>query len=201
VGFSVAVLLFVFPQEAGSRLGFFSHTLGLNRESNQLGDRSWDYPITNLLGAFEEPNWVMGNGTGTTSLGKQYVAKLVGKRPVVIGVEEGYGQLILEMGVIAPFLWILWTGSLLYSCWRVTRTLRETRFFPIALAITWYAFALLFPLTYLGLDDYQNYTCNIFLWLLVGILFRLPEVLSSSQSPVIAYSAPRAVNVSVGAQV
>ena len=201
MGVSVAVLLFFFPHEAGSRIGFFSETLTPGYGSNQLGDRTWDYPLANLFAVFDQPNWVVGNGTGTNSLGIQYVSKLVGARPLAMGVEEGYGSLILEMGVIAPFLWIAWTASLLYYSWKVTRSLRETRFFPIAFAITWYAFVLLYPLTYLGLAPYQNYTCNIFLWLLVGVLFRLPEVLTCSQSPVIAYSAPRAVNVSVGAQI
>jgi hypothetical protein len=189
MGMSVAVLLFFFPQEAGSRLGFFSETLTPGYGSSELGDRTWDYPLGNLFAAFGQPNWVVGNGTGTVSLGTQYVSKLVGVRPLGIGVEEGYGSLMIEMGVIAPFLWIAWTASLLYCSWKVTRSLRETRLFPVALAITWYAFALLYPLTYLGLAPYQNYTCNIFLWLLIGILFRLPEIRANSDRLTVASSS------------
>jgi hypothetical protein len=199
LGLSVATLLFLFPQEAGSRLGFFSHALGASDGSNELADRTWDYPIANLFATFDQPNWMMGNGTGTVSLGRQYVPKLLGGRQLTMGVEEGYGSLTLEMGIAAPFLWIAWTASLLYYSWNITRGLRETRLFPIALAITWYEFMLLYPLTYFSLASYQNYTCNVYLWLLVGILFRLPEILTNTQSPVIAYSAMRAA--SVGAQI
>ena len=84
-------------------------------------------------------------------------------------------QLIVEMGIVAPFLWILWTGSVLYYSWKVARRLRETRLFPIAFAIVWYAFMLLFVFTYDGLNAYQNFVSNVYLWLLLGILFRLPD--------------------------
>jgi hypothetical protein len=35
---------------------------------------------------------------------------------------------------------------------------------------------LLFPLTYGGMSAYQNFVTNMYLWLFVGILFRLPEM-------------------------
>ena len=101
-------------------------------------------------------------------------------RPLQIGVEEGYGALIVEMGIVAPFLWLLWTGSVLYYGWKVSRRLRETRLFPLAIAITWYAFMLLFTFTYLGIVAYQNYVSNAYLWLLLGILFRLPDLLANA---------------------
>ena len=106
----------------------------------------------------------------------QYVARLTGTPAPQIWVEEGYGELIIEMGILAPFLWLLWTGALLYYGWQVVHRLRQTRFFPIGFAILWYAFVLLYPLTYSGLTAYQNYINNAYLWLLVGILFRLPEL-------------------------
>ena len=54
---------------------------------------------------------------------------------------------MIEMGILAPFLWLLWTGALMITGWRVVLRLRETRLFPIGFAILWYAFLLLFPLT------------------------------------------------------
>ncbi len=125
---------------------------------------------------FRNPIGCFGNGIGTASLGGQYVAKVLGTRPLNISVEEGYGQLIIEMGIVAPFLWILWTASLLYYSWKVVRRLRDTRLFPIAFAIIWYAFVLLYVFTYAGLAPYENYISNVYLWLLVGMLFRLPDV-------------------------
>ncbi len=85
--------------------------------------------------------------------------------------------MIAEMGIVAPSLWILWTASVLYYSWKVARRLRDTRLFPIAFAIVWYAFMVLYVFTYAGLMAYQNYVSNVYLWLLLGILFRLPDLL------------------------
>jgi hypothetical protein len=188
---ALGVLVLLFPEEAGSRMEFYTETLSPNGSSYQLGTRSWDYPISNFLEAFNQPNWQLGNGIGTASLGRQYVAKAIHGRLPALGVEEGYGTLIVEMGLIAPILWILWTAALLYYSWKVVRPLRGTHLFPIALAIIWYAFILLYPMTYSTIDGYQNYTCNAYLWLLVGILFRLPDVLASSSAPAVVSSRSR----------
>jgi hypothetical protein len=185
---ALAALLVVFPEDAGSRIAFYTETLNPSSSAYEGGIRTWDYPIQNLLDAFATPNWVTGNGIGTATLGGQYVAKLLGKRSNVVGVEEGYGQLIIEMGIIAPFLWILWTAALLYCSWKVVRSLRDTRLFPIAFAIIWYAFVLLYVFTFAGLAAYENYISNVYLWLLIGILFRLPDVLVSAPAPVVVPS-------------
>ena len=187
-GLALAILIQFFPEAAGSRIAFYSETLNPNSSAYEFGNRAWDYPLTEFLAVFNQPNWVFGNGIGTASLGGQYVAKVIGKPRLSLGVEEGFGQLIIEMGIVAPFLWILWTGSLLYDCWKVVRRLKETRFTPIAVAIVWYAFLLLYPFTWVGLDAYQNYICSAYLWLLVGILFRLPDVLANSAAPLIVGS-------------
>lgn len=184
-GLALALLVLLFPEDAGSRIAYYSETLDPRSSTYQLGTRSWRYPVNEFLSAFTQPNWQLGNGIGTASLGGQYVAKVLGTRPLNIGVEEGYGALILEMGVIAPLLWLLWTGSVLYYSWKVARRLRQTRLFPIAFAIVWYTFMLLYVYTYLGLAAYQNYVSNILLWLLIGILFRLPDLLVNAAAPAI----------------
>jgi hypothetical protein len=182
----LAAILLIFPAEVGSRIAFYAETLSPNSSAYELSNRGWDYPIRNLMLAFTNPNWVMGNGIGLASLGSQYVAKLLHQKAPNIWVEEGYGQLIIEMGIVAPFLWILWTAALLYYMWRELRLLRQTRFFPIAFAIFWYAFLLLYPFTYGGLAPYQNYVSNAYLWLLVGIFFKLPDVLAATPTPALA---------------
>jgi hypothetical protein len=179
----LTVVLLFFPKEAGSRIAYYVETLSPNSSAYQLGNRSWDYPILNLENAFDRPNWVMGNGIGMASLGMQYVAKLLHQTAPNLSVEAGFGTMIVEMGIVAPFLWILWSSALLYYSWKIVRGLRETRFFPIGFAILWYAFLLLVPLTFGSLNAYQNYVCNAYLWLLVGVLFRLPEVLAQSPAP------------------
>lgn len=171
----LAVFVAFFPSAAASRFNFYSQTLLPNSSAYELSYRAWNYPLLNLMDAFSRPHWIVGNGTGTASLGVQYVSKLTGPAPD-IGVEEGYGQLIIEMGILAPILWILWTACLVWACWKIVRSLRQTRVFPIAIAIFWYTFVLLYPFAFLGLDIYQNFVNNAFLWILIGVLFRLPEV-------------------------
>lgn len=188
---SLAALLLLFPEEAGSRIAFYAETLNPSSSAYEGANRSWDYPVNNFLDAFKDPNWLLGNGIGTATLGGQYVARVLGTPPLRIAVEEGYGQLIIEMGILAPVLWILWTATLLYYAWKVAQSLRNTRLFPIAIAIVWYAFVLLCVFTYAGLAPYQNYISNVFLWLLVGVLFRLPELLSGGASVVVPIRRPR----------
>jgi hypothetical protein len=187
---ALAAALFVFPEEAGSRIAFYAETLLPNSQAFAVRTRSWDYPIQNLLFAFDGPNWVFGNGIGTASLGTQYVAKVLHQPPPNVWVEEGYGVLIVELGIVAPFLWIAWTAALLLAAWKVVRELRETRFFPIGFAIFWYAFLLLYPLTYGSLASYQNYIGNAYFWLLVGVLFKLPVILGDQSVPSMVSSRP-----------
>jgi hypothetical protein len=174
----LTALLLLFPEQAGSRLAFYTETLSPSSSAYEGQTRGWTYPIAQLEQAFKNENWALGNGTGTASLGNQYVVRLTGAPAISVWVEEGYGILIIEMGILAPFLWLLWTGALIITGWRVVLSLRQTRLFPIGFAILWYAFLLLFPLTFGGMVPYQNFVTNAYLWLLVGILFRLPDLLA-----------------------
>ena len=54
-------------------------------------------------------------------------------------------------------------------------------FFVGAFAVFWCAFLLLFPFTYASLASYQNFVLNAYVWLLLGILFRLPELQAQEQ--------------------
>jgi Ni,Fe-hydrogenase I cytochrome b subunit len=58
--------------------------------------------------------------------------------------------------------------------WRVVKSLKETAYFPLAIAIMYYSFLLLFPMTWGGLDLYENFVMNAYFWLLLGVFFRLP---------------------------
>lgn len=172
----LALLVFFFPSAASSRWSFYFQTLSPSSSAYELSNRAWDYPLQNFLSAFSEPHWAVGNGIGTASLGTQYVGKLLGQKPPNVWVEEGFGQLIVEFGILGPILWFLWTGTLLWGAWKIVKPLRQTRVFPMAAAILWYAFLMLYPLAWLGLDCYQDFISNAFLWILIGILFRLPEI-------------------------
>jgi hypothetical protein len=171
-----------FPKSIGASWAFYSETLSPTSPTSELQDRTWDYPLQNLMTALHHPRWLYGDGTGTASLGMQYVARLLGQAPISFWVENGWGTLILEMGILGPILWIVWTCWLLCSSWKVVRQLRETVYFPVALSILWYAFVLLVPFSYNGMAPYQNYVMNAYLWLLIGVLFRLPHLARNQQS-------------------
>jgi len=97
-----------------------------------------------------------------------------------IWVENGYGNLIIELGILGPILWLIWALSLVFAALKTTLRLKGTWAFPVASSILWYAFLMLFPFTWGSLVAYQNFVCNAYLWLLVGILFRLPELVNQN---------------------
>lgn len=94
-------------------------------------------------------------------------------------MESGYGGLVLELGIGGLILWVIMTIAIVVSAFKVVLKLRGTAWFPISFIILWVTFMLLFPQTFSGMQPYQDYVLNAQLWLLLGILFRLPDVASS----------------------
>ena len=180
----------LFPTAIGANYAFYAETLAPTSSATELQYRAIDYPLGNLQKVFEHEKWPYGYGTGTASLGLQYVSRLLGQTAPQVWVESGWGVLIAEMGIIAPFLWIFWSAVLLYYSWRVVKQLRQTSYFPVALSIFWYAFLLLVPFTHMGMQPYQNYVMNAYFWLLVGVLFRLPHLARASQTVPAPVAAP-----------
>ena len=176
VAIAVTLGVFLFPEAVGGHFDYYRETLLPGGENFQTADRTWDYPLANLQVALADSHWVMGHGIGTGSLGAQYVSKILGAPSSNYWVESGYGNLIVELGILGPILWLIWTTSLVWAALRITLRLRGTWAFPIALSILWFAFLLLFPLTWGALNAYQNFILNAYFWLLVGVLFRLPEL-------------------------
>jgi hypothetical protein len=171
----------VFPTALGGNWAFLSETLSPGGQGSELQNRSWDYPVRNLQLAFQHEHWVTGYGTGVNSLGRQYVSRFLVEPEPGIGVESGYGSLIVEFGILGPILWIAWVSVLLWSGWRVVKKLRQTSYFPIGFAIWWYAVVLLVLLMYFGVSPYQNFVNNAYLWLLLGVLYRLPKLAQMPQ--------------------
>jgi hypothetical protein len=180
---AAAILLMVafYPDVIRARWAMYAETLSPESSASDLGFRVWDYPEKNLESVFSQANWKLGNGIGTASLGVQYVSKVLGKPPLPIGAESGFGTLILEFGVVGPFLWMAWTVSLLLAAWKVVRRLKQTPLFPIGFVFFWYEVYLILICTFYGLVAYENYLMNAYLWLTVGMLFRLPRLLAEKQ--------------------
>lgn len=186
IALGIALLFFIFPEALLSRVAFYTETLSPTSSASQMQSRTWDYPVANLLGAFANERWPYGYGIGTCSLGVQYVAKFFHAKSAVGCVESGFGTLVVEMGIGGLLLWIVMAFAIVLSAWRVVKRLRGSPWFPIAFTIFWYAGLLLFPLTYAGMQPYQDYVLNAYLWLLLGILFRLPTVAASAQFAAVA---------------
>jgi hypothetical protein len=178
---AMTVLFFTFPDALLGRLAIYSETLSPYSAASELTNRARDYPIRNFLGAFDYPRWPYGYGIGTTSLGVQYVSRFFHEKQSIGSVESGYGALVVEMGIGGLILWLIMTFSILFAAWRVVRKLKGSPWFPLAFIIMWYAFILLFPMTFAGIQAYEDFILNAYLWLLLGILFRLPSIALSSQ--------------------
>jgi hypothetical protein len=186
----IVVLLATYPEALLSRVAFYKETLSPSSSASELQNRTWDYPLRNFLGAFSYDRWPYGYGIGTTSLGTQYVARIFHAKPPVGGVESGFGTLIVEMGIGGLVLWFIMTFAILFSAWRVVKKLRGSPWFPIAFMIFWYAGLLLVPMTFAGMATYEDFVLNAYLWLLLGILFRLPKLALSAQYAAMQASLP-----------
>jgi len=152
-----------------------------NSPTSELTYRSWDYPVQNFLAAFSYDRWPYGYGIGTTTLGTQYVARIFGAKRLEVGVESGYGALVVEMGIGGLVLWIVMSLAISISAWKVVKRLKGSPLFPMGFVIFWYAFVLFFPATFGGIMAYEDFLLNAYLWLLLGILFRLPSIVVSAQ--------------------
>jgi len=175
-GIAMLIAVCLFPVAVGARWSYYAETILPSSPKEQLTARLENYPVQEFEKAFAQGGWVFGHGIGTASLGVQYVSRWVDQHRPNFGVESGYGNIVLEYGIFGLFLWWLWTAALLISAWKIVRKLRQTAYFPAAFAIFWFAFLILYPMTYGTLSGYQDYIINAYLWLLIGILFRLPAL-------------------------
>ena len=96
------------------------------------------------------------------------------------------GAILLEFGIVGLFLCIVWIVAVTKTCWSVARMLKGTEWFPPGFVIFLYANLLLVPMLYTSLSVCQNYVVNAYLWLLIGILFRLPQLALDGESPRLA---------------
>lgn len=170
------------PKQISARWTFYQETLSPDSPQFELGARLGSYPVSNFLAAFSDPEWIIGHGIGTASLGGQYVTRILGVPATGVAVESGYGVLILEFGILGLALWLLWTFGFIVAAFKLIVRLKGTWAFPVALSISWFAFLLLFPYTFVGMQAYQNFVLNAYLWLLLGILFRLPSLLAHDEA-------------------
>lgn len=172
-GIGIVLLVTIFPEELGSRLAIYSETLMPTSTASELVSRTQTYPLQQLGNAFDHPRWPYGYGIGTCTLGGQYVVRIMHAQRMGIGVENGFGNLIVELGIVGLLLWIVLGFSIVISAWKVVMELRGTPWFPLTFVIFLYAVILFFPMMYTGTSPYQDFVLNSYLWLLLGILYGL----------------------------
>jgi hypothetical protein len=192
LGIAVAIvaLFLVFPDALLARLAIYSETLTPGSSKSELQNRTWDYPLRNFLGAFNYDRWPYGYGIGTSSLGVQYVARIFHAAPVGVGVESGFGTLVLELGIGGLILWFIMSIAIIVSAWKVVKKLRGSPWFPIAFSVFLYATVLLMPMTFASIVAYEDFVINAYFWLMLGILFRLPTLPLSAQFASVPAPAP-----------
>jgi hypothetical protein len=181
VALAVIVLLFAYPEAFLGRLSVYSETLDPRSSASELVHRSRDYPLANFLAAFDYQQWPYGYGIGALSLGGQYVSRFFNVRPAIGAVESGFGCIIVEMGIGGLILWIVMSTAILFHAWRVVRGLKGSPWFPLGFMIFLYAFLLFLPMTFTSMTQYQDFVLNAYVWLLLGVLFRLPKLALAAQ--------------------
>lgn len=181
IALGIVLLFTAFPNALLSRLAIYEETLLPSSPTSELTYRSWDYPAQNFLGAFGYDRWPYGYGIGTCGLGSQYVTRIFKVKPPGAGVESGFGALVVEMGIGGLVLWLVMSLAITVSAGRIVKQLKGSPLFPLGFVIFWYAFILLFPLTFGGIQSYEDFLLNAYFWLSLGILFRLPSLALSAQ--------------------
>ncbi|HXF05761.1 MAG TPA: hypothetical protein VNM72_10150 [Blastocatellia bacterium] len=128
---------------------------------------------------------VVGHGTGTASLGLQYVYDLdymYADQIYPYAIEGGYASVIWEAGLLGLAVWLWWTTRLVIAGVQTTRLLRGSRFHWLGISLSIFIFCFLFPYFFLGMQVYQNYVTNAYHWFLCGLLFRLPALIGQAKS-------------------
>jgi hypothetical protein len=185
IGMGLILLLTVFPKELGSRMAIYSETLMPNSPTSELVKRTQTYPVQQLELAFEHPRWPYGYGTGTCTLGGQYVVRIMKAAPIWVAVESGFGNLVVELGILGLVLWLVLGVAIGVSAYHVVAKLRGTPWFPLVFAIWLYAVILVFPMMFTGSTAYEDFVLNSNLWLFLGVLYRLkayPDAFQLAQS-------------------
>jgi len=190
VAIALSLSAVLFPDVIGARWAFYRETISPYSPDSEAANRAWYYPVGELLKAFSDRDWLTGHGIGTASLGAQYVTRIMEAPATNLAVESGHGILILELGILGPILWLVWTSSLMFAVGKTVLRLKGTWAFPVAFSLFWFAFLLLFPMTYAGIQAFQNFVLNAYFWLLIGILFRLPALVAQENSLQLTVPSP-----------
>jgi hypothetical protein len=187
---AMVVLYAWFPDRFSNVFRFYDLTINPQSQYAEVGTRGTGY--WNTITYSYEQSGLIGHGTGSASLGLQYLYKAVTESAyaAIAHTEGGYAGVLWEWGAIGLVLWLWWTCILVLAMFRKMIVLRGTPYYWLGVSILLFSICFLFPLFYLGFQTYQNYVSQAFFYFLIGLFFRLPA-LAEKDSKLIAITSRR----------
>jgi len=167
-----AVVAAVLPGVIGARFQWYAETLDPRSPFNEWAARA-EAAYVNTIGGLKIGG-LTGDGTGTESLGKQYLSGDPNSIEGRYTVEGGYASVAVEWGAVGVTLWLVWSIVWVTRQWRKIRSARGHRSAAVGFVLfAWMLFFLFFGFVG-GLQAFQNYITNAYFWLLSGLVFALP---------------------------
>lgn len=171
---AVVTMLVLTPTLVINRLALYLVTLNPLSAQNEWSYR-WDYFGGAVVHGISLGQWT-GLGTGHESLGKQYLFGGVENSPAgLYTVEGGYASLAVEWGIVGLILWLGWSLTWVLAQWRRLRAAVDPRQAAAGTMLLVWVAVILFPAFVTGLQSFQNYTTNVYFWLLSGIVLGMPR--------------------------
>ncbi len=155
-----AVLTAAIPGVVDDRFEWYSQTLDPRSPNSEWSQRINGYAEDARIGI--EFGGIFGRGTGTESLGEQYLS---GDPNSVEGqylVEGGYASLAVEWGIVGLALWIAWSISWVARQWGAIKDARGQRGAAAGFVLFCWMLYFLFFGFFGGLQGFQNYVGNAF---------------------------------------
>ena len=172
VALGVGVALLFFPERFTAAYHLYLESLNPARSGAEVTTRPGGY----WRGTVEAFN-LLGHGTGSASLGLQYISLLDPRAKIPPpAVEGGYAAVLWEWGVVGLVVWLWWTIRLLQKLWVATSKVAGSPYYMYGFSALLYTFFILFAWFFLGLQIYQNYITQAYLWFLAGVAFKLPQL-------------------------
>jgi hypothetical protein len=160
------------PGVVGARLRWYSETLDPRSSLNEWSFRA-DAAIENT-GRALRIGGLFGQGTGTESLGKQYLTGDSNQIAGLYQVEGGYASIAVELGAVGVALWLAWSIGWTVRQWRSIKAGRGHRPATGAFVLFCWMLSFLFYWFVIGFQGFQNYVANAYFWLLSGVMFAVP---------------------------
>jgi hypothetical protein len=174
-----AVLTALLPGVIGARLDWYTETLDPRSSFDEWRFRT-DAVIDNTERGLAIGG-LFGQGTGTESLGRQYLTADPDQIAGLYQVEGGYASIAVELGIIGVGLWLAWSIGWSARQWRCIKEGRGDRAAAAAFVLFCWMLSFLFYGFASGLAGFQNYIANAYFWLLSGVMFAVPSAVTAGK--------------------